>query len=68
MKVYMLLDNGTGLYYRRNRDSCSRWVSQREASIWMSRRGPAAAVSRMSSRMETRSLIVAYTLTNEEFV
>ncbi len=68
MKVYMLLDNGCGKYYRRNRDSSSRWVDQSKASIWTSRQGPAAAMSHMSSRMKTHCRIVAYTLTCEEFV
>lgn len=67
MKVYMLLDNGAGLYYRRNQYADSRWVEQQKASVWASRQGPAAVVSRMSSRMETRCRIVSYTLTNEEF-
>ena len=68
MKVFMLLDNGCGKYYRRNRDSSSRWVDQSKASVWTSRQGPATAMSRMSSRMETRCRIVAFTLTKEEFV
>lgn len=68
MKVFMLLDNGCGKYYRRSRDSRSQWVDQSKASIWTSRQGPVAALSRMSSRMETRCRIVVYTLTNEEFV
>ncbi len=68
MKVFMLLDNGYGKYYRRSRDSSSRWVEKSKASIWTSRQGPAAAMSRMSSRMEARCRIVAYTLTDEELV
>jgi len=68
MKVYMLLDNGSGKYFRQNQDSSSRWVTKSKASVWTSRQEPASAISRMSSRMETRCRITAYTLTDEEFV
>ena len=43
MIVYMLRDNDTGLFYRRNKDYAVRWVEQKNASVWTSKAGPISA-------------------------
>jgi hypothetical protein len=44
MKIYMLQDVVTLLFYRRK--AFSRWVKQEDASVWTSKQGPAAVQQR----------------------
>ncbi len=57
MNVYMLEDAKTGLFYRRKRGSWDCWVKQKDASIWTSRRGPAAALT-VKHRFKSRNPII----------
>lgn len=41
MKVYMLRDNVSGLYYRKPLSYSSVWVDKEYASVWTNRNGPA---------------------------
>jgi len=50
MTVYMLRDNKTGLYYRRDHGSWARWVEQEKASVWTLKIGPASAISRLRDK------------------
>ena len=44
MKVYMLKDAKTGLYFKRGAGTWrTRWVVQRYAEVWTSKNGPNAA-------------------------
>ena len=43
MKVYMLKDAKTGLYFKRGAGSRRRGVVQRYAEVWTSKNGPNAA-------------------------
>lgn len=48
MKVYMLRDVVTRLFYRRNRPINKRWVEQKKASVWTNKIGPVAVQTRLS--------------------
>ena len=44
MRLYMLRDNRTGLYFKRGGTAWkARWVVQKEGSVWTSMNGPNAA-------------------------
>lgn len=47
MKIYMLRDVVTGLFYRRNRPINKQWVEQKKASRWTTQMGPVAAQTRL---------------------
>jgi hypothetical protein len=56
MKVYMLEDTNTGLFYRR-RQAYDCWVEQGKASIWTNRVGPSQART-YAHRMKNRKPVV----------
>ncbi len=64
MTVYMLRDNGTGLYYRRTKGnySPSVWVEQSKASVWTMKIGPATAKSLYQARYRNRRKPVYFNL------
>ena len=63
MTVYMLRDNDTKLFYRRQKGYATRWVKWDKAAIWTSKGGPAAAKGTHRNRKMTNLETVSYTLT-----
>jgi len=43
MVVFMLRNDDTGKWYRRNAHICGHWYEQQDASVWPSKQGPVAA-------------------------
>lgn len=72
MNVYMLkgtFKDGETQYYRRTKGlGGARWVTQKEGSIWISQRGPAAAKSRVDTYYDSRKRSKRPTLEIEEFI
>ncbi len=73
MNAFMLLDNKTGLYYRRTKGNYtpSVWVEQGKASIWMTKNGPAQSKSLLENKYRRRNTtkldleIITFTLTEK---
>ena len=43
MVVFMLRNDDTGKWYRRNAHILGHWFDQQDASVWPSKQGPVAA-------------------------